>query len=182
MKLEVGTFPVSDITFGGETRWRDGILEVNRQDLLDLVLQDPYIAWTDIDIVRPGDDVRIVRMRDIIEPKIKVTGNGQTYPGISGRAVDIVGQGRTHRLGGMTIIPCSEMPGYNPDGAHWWYAPSVKDRADVTFIDMSGPGAVTPFATEKPTVAQRAVHFLVLRRSADWLNRMLKVEAAYASA
>ena len=43
-------------------------------------------------------------------------------------------------------------------------------------------GTVTPFATEGPTVAQRAVHSLVLRRSADWLNRMLKVEPTYASA
>ena len=38
------------------------------------------------------------------------------------------------------------MPGFNPDGAHWWGATSVEGRSDVTFIDMSGPGAVTPFA------------------------------------
>jgi hypothetical protein len=146
MKLEVGTFPVHDIQFGDQTCWSDGRLEVDRQELLDLVLDDPYIAWADIDIVRPGDNTRIVRMRDIIEPKIKVSGDGQTYPGIVGRAVDTVGQGRTHRLGGMTIMPCSEMPGFNPDGSHWWGATSVEGRSDVTFIDMSGPGAVMPFA------------------------------------
>ena len=86
MTLEVGTFSVHDIQFGHQTRWRDARLEVNRQELLGLVLEDPYIAWADIEIVRPGDDVRIVRMRDIIEPKIKVTGTSQTYPGIAGRA------------------------------------------------------------------------------------------------
>lgn len=146
MKLEIATFPVTDIRFGDETGWHDGLLEVNRQELLDLVLQDPYIAWADIDIVRPGDNARIVRMRDIIVPKIKVRGVGQTYPGICGRAVDTVGEGRTHQLGGMTIIPCSEMPAFNPDGSHWWGSTSVEGRSDVTFIDMSGPGAVTPFA------------------------------------
>lgn len=146
MKLEVGSFPVNDIRSGTSTSWKDGVLEINSQELLDLVLEDPYIAWADIEVVRPGDNTRIVCMRDIIEPKIKVGGLGQTYPGIAGRAVDTVGQGRTHRLSGMTIIPSSVMPTFNPDGSHWWGSTSVEGRSDVTFIDMSGPGAVTPFA------------------------------------
>ena len=146
MKLEVGTFPVRDIAFGTQTRWQDGVLSVDKDELLALVMEDPYIAWADIDVTRPGDSVRIVQIRDIVEPKVKVSGPGVTYPGISGRDVTTVGQGRTHRLGGMTLIACSEMPGFNPDGAHWWGATSVEGRSDITFIDMSGPGAVTPFA------------------------------------
>ena len=146
MKLEVGTFPVHDIVFGTQTRWQDGVLSVNKDELLALVMEDPYIAWADIGVTRPGDSVRIVQIRDIVEPKVKVSGPGVTYPGISGRDVATVGQGRTHRLGGMTLIACSEMPGFNPDGAHWWGTTSVEGRSDITFIDMSGPGAVTPFA------------------------------------
>ena len=146
MKLEVGSFPVQDIVFGSETCWADGVLEVDRQELVNLIREDPYIAWADIDIVRPGDSARVVDIRDIIEPKIKADGPGVAYPGISGRAVETVGQGRTHRLGGMTIIACAEMPGFNPDGSHWWGAKSVEGRLDYTFIDMAGPGAVTPFA------------------------------------
>ena len=142
MKLEVGTFPVRDIVFGAQTRWQDGVLSINRDELLALILEDPYIGWAEIDVARPGDSTRIVQIRDIIEPKVKVSGPGVTYPGISGRDVTSVGQGRTHRLGGMTLFACSEMPGFNPDGAHWWGTTSVEGRSDITFVDMSGPGAV----------------------------------------
>ena len=116
MKLEVGRFPVRDIVFGTQTCWQDGVLSVDKDELLALVMEDPYIAWADIDVARPGDSVRIVQIRDIVEPKVKVSGPGVTFPGISGRDVTTVGQGRTHRLGGMTLISCSEMPGFNPDG------------------------------------------------------------------
>src|ERR671925_112134 len=138
MKLEVGSFPVTDIIFGSQTRWADGVLEVDKEELLDLVRQDPSVAWADIEVARPGESARIIRIRDIIEPKIKVAGLGVVYPGVAGRPVDMVGQGRTHRLRGMTIIPCGEMPERNPDGTRWW------GRADVTFIDMAGAGAGTP--------------------------------------
>ena len=109
-------------------------------------------------MARPGDSTRIVQIRDIIEPKVKVSGPGVTYPGISGRDVSTVGQGRTHRLGGMTLIACSEMPGFNPDGAHWWGTTSVEGRSDITFVDMSGPGAVLPFASTLNLCLQTAPH------------------------
>ena len=80
MKLEVGTFPVRDIVFGTQTGWRDGVLSVDKNELLALILEDPYIGWADIDVARPGDSTRIVQIRDIIEPKVKVSGPGVTYP------------------------------------------------------------------------------------------------------
>jgi len=146
MKLEVGTFPVRDIVFGSQTRWADGVLEIDRDELLAMVMEEPYVAWADLQVARPGDPARITYMRDIIEPKVKVQGPGAVYPGISGRPVETVGQGRTHRLGGMTVIPCSEMPRLNPDGSHWWGVRLEGGPIDFNFIDMSGPGAVTPFA------------------------------------
>jgi sarcosine reductase len=139
--LEVGTFPVRDVVPGSQTCWTDGVLEIDRRELCDLVRDDPAVAWADIEIARPGESSRIIRIRDIIGPKIKVEGPGMTYPGIAGRPVAIVGRGRTHRLAGMTIMPCSPMPATNADGTRWWA------QTDVTFVDMSGPGAVTPFAS-----------------------------------
>jgi glycine reductase complex component B subunit alpha and beta len=165
MKLEVGNFPVRDMIFGSQTRWADGTLEVDKEELLDLVRQDPSVAWADIDIARPGESARIIRIRDIIEPKVKVAGVGMAYPGIAGRSVDTVGQGRTHRLSGMTIIPCGDMPERNPDGTRWW------GRAEVTFIDMSGPGAVTPFAkTVNLCIPMEPSH---LAHADDW-NRVIQ--------
>jgi glycine reductase len=158
MKLEIGTFPVEDIVFGDDTHWADNVLQINKQQLVSLVLEDAYVAWADVAVARPGDKSRIVGIRDVISPKAKAGGPGVTYPGISGRAVDTVGQGRTHCLGGMTIISCSEMPAFNPDGSHWWGATSVEGRSEVTFIDMSGPGAVTPFANTVNLCLQMEPH------------------------
>ena len=140
MKLEIGTFPVSDIRFGSQTGWKDGMLQVNRDHLRRIATSDPLVAWADIDVARPGESARIICVNDIIQPKLKAEGPGRVYPGIAGRPVDIVGQGRTHRLDGMSLMICSEMPPINVDGSTWW------GRSEINFIDMSGPGAVTPFA------------------------------------
>lgn len=140
MTLEVGTFPVTDIAVSDHTRWADGVLEIDPRELLDLVRDDPAVAWAEIQVARPGDSARIIGIRDIIEPKVKAEGPRAAYPGIAGRPVAIVGRGRTHRLGGMTIMPCSDMPARNADGTSWWA------QSPVTFVDMAGPGAVTPFA------------------------------------
>ena len=141
MRLEIGTFPVKDIKFGSKTRWANDVLEVDKDELLALIMEDPYVAWADVQVARPEDSVRIIRIRDIIAPKVKVEGPGAVYPGITGRSVEIVGLGRTHRLGGMTIMPCSPLPAVDPVSARGWAT------NDTTFVDMSGPGAVTPFST-----------------------------------
>ena len=69
--LELGTFPVDRVIFGAETRWHDGTLEIDRDELLDLVRQDERIPWTDIDVVQPGDSVRIINDYEIIEPRVE---------------------------------------------------------------------------------------------------------------
>ncbi|HJN87378.1 MAG: glycine/sarcosine/betaine reductase component B subunit [Dehalococcoidia bacterium] len=147
MRLEIGTFPVKDIVLGTTTRWADGVLEINEDELVAMIMEEPSVSWAGLEVARPGDRTRIMEMRDTIEPKVKVQGPGTVYPGISGRPVDTVGRGRTHRLNGMTIIPCSEMPRVNPDGSHWWGARLEGTPGEVNYVDMSGPGAVTPFSS-----------------------------------
>ena len=72
MRLELGTFPVRDIVFGAHTRWTDGLLEVNRDELLAAVRADPRIATVDLELARPGESVRIWPLRDVVEPRVKV--------------------------------------------------------------------------------------------------------------
>ncbi len=101
MRLEMGTFPVSDVVFGRATRYDAGRLTVDRDAVLAAVRQDPRIASAELEIARPGESVRIWPVRDVIEPRIKVEGPGVCYPGICGRDIATVGEGRTHRLAGM---------------------------------------------------------------------------------
>ncbi len=106
MRLEMGTFPVKNIVFGSKTRWDDGVLELNADELLAPILAEPSIESAMLEIGKPGESTRIINYYDILEPRIKVEGSAMTYPGRVGRPADTVGSGRTHRLGGMTIMTC----------------------------------------------------------------------------
>ena len=43
MRLELGTFPVHTITFGSQTRYQDGHLEVDKAAVLEAVQHDPVL-------------------------------------------------------------------------------------------------------------------------------------------
>ena len=66
MRLEMGTFPVTDIAFGRTTRYDAGRLTVDRQAVLAAVRDDPRIARAELEIARPGESVRIWPVRDVI--------------------------------------------------------------------------------------------------------------------
>src|SRR5262249_35613329 len=137
MRLEVGSFPVRSISFGDATRWADGHLTVDKAAALAEVRRDPRIATADLHIAAPGDSVRIWPVRDVIEPRVKVEGPGQCYPGICGRDIATVGQGRTHRLAGMGVVEVSSVNWHDSGG----------DFVE-TYLDMSGHyGEMDPHRT-----------------------------------
>ena len=137
MKLEMATFPVNDVQLGNLTRYKSGILEINKGEVIKLILEDKRIASADLDLVFPGEKTRVVNLRDAVEPRIKVSGPSCVFPGIMG-AVKTTGQGRTHRLSGVTVMPSAQ------------YNPMVLDGLEAqspALLDMWGPGAeITPFA------------------------------------
>ncbi|MBI4305077.1 MAG: hypothetical protein HY678_02040 [Chloroflexi bacterium] len=135
MRLELGTFPVERVVFADRTRWSNGTLEIHQKQITDAILRDPRIMSARLEIVKPGESVRITSVRDVIEPRCKVAGPGVVYPGICGRPVTVVGQGRTHRLSGTAVIEVAEVEMYRGNDA-WLDG----------FIDMAGPGAVSPYS------------------------------------
>ncbi len=116
MRLEMGTFPVEQISFGPQTRYADGHLHVDKAAVIEAVMQDPRIASADLDLASPGESVRIWPVRDVIEPRIKVDGPGVIYPGACGRSITTVGEGRTHRLAGMGIVEVSSVNWHDAGG------------------------------------------------------------------
>jgi sarcosine reductase len=143
MYLELANYQTGRIQFGDATRWRDGVLEINRDDLLGPILQAPLVESADIQLALPGEPMRIITVRDAIEPRVKVEGEGVAYPGILGRPVATVGQGRTNRLGGMAVISCAPPQDNRRYGLLSSYRPGT---AYGDFLDMSGPGAISPYA------------------------------------
>ena len=110
MRLELADYPVKEIRLGRTFEYRAGTLGIDQPALEETILRDGRIAEASLAVVCPGDEVRITGIRDIVEPRVKVSGNGQVFPGILG-PVEAVGAGRTHRLSGMTVIATAAYEG-----------------------------------------------------------------------
>ena len=129
MRLELGKIRIKDVQFGPETCVRDGVLYVDRAEVERIVREDERIAGASVELARPGEEIRIIPVKDVIEPRVKVAGPGGVFPGMVGK-VDTVGEGRTHVLAGAAVATTGKIVGFQEG-----------------IIDMTGPGAeYTPFS------------------------------------
>src|SRR5262249_21683793 len=136
--LVLGSFPVTGLGFGPTAAWASGRLTIDPGRVRAMVREDPRIRAVAVDLVEPGEATRIVQMRDVIEPRVKVRGRGHVYPGVAGHPPDTVGEGETRRFDGFAVMICSEA------------LPHIRravSAATDSLIDMSGPGAVTVYST-----------------------------------
>lgn len=129
--LELADFPVDELRLGGPLRYADRTLEADEAELAEVASRDPRILSARLDSVRPGERVRVTGVRDVTEPRVKVHGPGQVFPGVTNPVVP-VGAGRTHRLSGMTLITTAEYEGVIRTG-------TTSQRSAI--LDMWGPGA-----------------------------------------
>ncbi len=69
MKLELGKIRIDDIQFGEEICVKNHTLFVNKQEIIDLVLEDDKIKDCKIELAKPGESTRITPVKDVIEPR-----------------------------------------------------------------------------------------------------------------
>ncbi len=144
MSLELANYKTEDVRFGDVTQWRNGVLEISKDEILGRLSRNPLLESVDLEIARPGESARITTIRDVVEPRVKVAGEGVAYPGILGRPVETVGLGRTNRLGGMTVTACAPPQDASVYGLISSHRPGT---AYGDFVDMSGPGVVSPLGS-----------------------------------
>ncbi|WML36673.1 glycine/sarcosine/betaine reductase component B subunit [Clostridium sp. OS1-26] len=129
MRLEIGKIYIKDVQFGAATKVENGVLYVNKEELLQAVGGDERVKSIEFDIAKPGEETRIIPVKDVIEPRVKVEGKGGIFPGFISK-VDTVGSGRTHVLKGAAVVTTGKIVGFQEG-----------------IIDMSGEGArYTPFS------------------------------------
>lgn len=130
MKLELHRVFVKKLKFGEKTGYADGTLTVNKQELLDLIAEDPLLGKNlDVDLAMPGESIRIIPVKDVVEPRWKTEGKGQVFPGMTSD-VESVGEGKTFVLTGAAVLTAGKLV-----------------RFQEGIIDMSGPGAeYTPYS------------------------------------
>lgn len=129
LRLELGEIKINDVQFGDVSKVENGTLFVNKEELINLVMEDEHIKSVGIELAKPGEEVRITPVKDVIEPRVKVDGPGGIFPGVINK-VTTVGSGRTHVLKGAAVVTCGKIVGFQEG-----------------IIDMTGPGAeYTPFS------------------------------------
>jgi len=135
MRLELASFPVRDTRFAASTSYERGVLSIDREELHSLLLESGDFEDVLIDVVRPGQAVRLIHVMDAVEPRWKAA-HGTAFPGFLSLASTAAGEGRTNRLAGMAIIAA----GNSVAGETTYWREAI--------IDMSGPLAdVTPFGS-----------------------------------
>lgn len=129
LRLELGKIYIKDIQFAAATKVENGVLYINKEELLKEIGGDERLQSIDVDLAKPGEETRIIPVKDVIEPRVKVEGKGGIFPGFINK-VDTVGSGRTHVLKGAAVVTTGKIVGFQEG-----------------IIDMSGEGArYTPFS------------------------------------
>jgi glycine reductase complex component B subunit alpha and beta len=134
-RLEVASFPVRQAAFDTRTAWADGVLAIEPEGLRALVLRDSRIREARLELVHPGEPVRILRALDAIEPLSKVRHDpafpGGCFPGFLGPPHP-AGAGRTHRLAGFSVVQVTDFP----------FPASGVQAFEEGIVEMAGPGAL----------------------------------------
>ena len=130
MKLQLESAEVTDVEFGPQTSFSRGTLTIDRDELRGLARDAASMADVDVELASPGEDTRIIHVLDAIEPRVKVHGDGVTFPGFLG-STRTVGDGVTRRAKGLAVLASAELP--EPTGGILEFNEGI--------IDMSGPGA-----------------------------------------
>ena len=121
MNLTLEYIKVQDIQWGDRTTVKKQVLYVNAAEAIE-VLQDSMFSGISLDIARPGENIRIIPVKDVIEPRVKVK-TGEFFPGFLG-GFDGIGDGVTKVLKGCDVVTTGRIVGFQEG-----------------IIDMAGPGA-----------------------------------------
>lgn len=163
MKLEVGYINITDIRFADSSMVKDGVLHLNIKELKELVLEDEHLLSVSFDIAKPGESVRITPVKDVIEPRAKIEGKGDIFPGVITK-VNTVGSGKTHVLRGAAVVTVGKIVGFQEG-----------------IIDMTGPGAkYTPFSSTNNLVISFTPRAGLNAREYEAAIRIAGLKVAYA--
>lgn len=141
MKLKRYYYNVKDVVWADKSEYENGILKINKQDLKDLVKPiAKSVENIDFDIVKPGENKRIIHVLDTIQPMLKVEGTGKCYSGFFSHP-DTVGSGITNILRGFTVMESAPLPWESTSASSGLLYP--RDAV----VDMVGPIAgMSPFS------------------------------------
>ena len=97
MSLNLEYIQIKDVVFGDRTYIDQGVLTINKEELIEEV-SSPMFKSIDLDLAKPGESVRIIPVKDVIEPRVKVE-TGRMFTGVLD-GFEVCGEGTTKVLRG----------------------------------------------------------------------------------
>lgn len=146
MKLELRRIHIKDIQLGNETAVKDGVLTVNAEELINLLKEDERIKDVKIDVARPGEKTRIIPVKDVIEPRVKIEGKGKGFPGVTSK-MEQAGEGKVNVLYGAAVVTVGDIVGFQEgvidmwgEGAKWTpFSKTYNLVVDITPVEGLQP-------------------------------------------
>lgn len=127
MELQMQMLDVKGMEWGDRTGFRNGVLYIDKAEALEACGEFSAVEGFDLHIARPGENVRIIPVKCVVEPRCKTSETGSDFPGLVG-PIKQVGEGSTLALKGAAVVmtQSNDPENYCKTGG---------------FIDMAGPGA-----------------------------------------
>lgn len=159
---EVLDHRVTELAHGDVTGFEAGVLTISTDELRRFVLEDERLTDAVIELVEPGDDVRLIHVLDAVRPVCNADGPGRgAFPGILS-PLETMATGTSHRLQGVLVTTVGLTA---PEDSFLTQQEGV--------LDMTGEGArYSPLAHER--------HVVVHVDASDELNNEERA-AAYRS-
>lgn len=170
--LKIGNFNLKDAVFGDETKYEDGILTINKEEAEAFLREDEHITGLTLEIARPGENIRIVPVKEAAEARVRLDGRA-VFPGVTGE-LKPCGEGELHAIKGMSILGVGQHWGSFGDGLIDMFGEGRKytifgDLINICIVAETDELAEQREQQKKNTAIRKAVH-----RLAEYLGNTVK--------
>lgn len=115
---------ITDIQLSDKNVVNGTTLNINERELCSLLLEDRHLKSIKLEVARPGESVRIIPIKDILEPRARLNEKEDSFIGLITNANYQAGIGTTSVLDGVCVITSGSMVNFQEG-----------------LVDMSGPAA-----------------------------------------
>jgi len=161
LKLELRKINIKDLKLGNETTVNEGVLTVNEDELTKMLLDDRRIKEVKLDLAKPGEKVRIIPVKDVIEPRVKISGQGNGFPGVTTK-MEQLGDGKVNVLHGAAVITVGDIVGFQEGVIDMWGEGAKWTPFSKTFNLVLD---ITPVEGLEPHIHEKVVRLAGLKAS-----------------
>jgi len=119
LKLELRKIQIKDVVFGDKMEVNGGVLTINKDQVVAKLMEDHRVKEIKIDLAKPGEKTRIIPVKDCIEPRVKIEGEGKGFPGVTGKMVPL-GDGKVNVLDGAAVVTIGDIVGFQEGVVDMW--------------------------------------------------------------